>query len=75
MPENDRLSGSLDEINVDFVERKASPRMLVNLSIQLHLARLSLSNIVSYLDKFGVRRVRSTVHNWDHNADLQPKSG
>jgi len=75
MPENDRLSGCLDEINVEFVEREATPRLLMKLSIQLHLAGLSLSNTVSFLEVFGVDRVRSTVHNWVHKADLQPESG
>ena len=75
MPENDRLSGCLDEINLDFVEREATPRLLMKLSIQLHLAGLSLSNTVSFLEVFGVDRVRSTVHNWVHKADLQPESG
>ena len=75
MPENDRLGGCLDDINVDFVEREATPQLLMKLSIQLHLAGLSLSNTVSFLEVFGVERVRSTVHNWVHKADLQPKSG
>ncbi|WP_128906583.1 IS6 family transposase [Halorubrum amylolyticum] len=74
MPENDRLSGCLDEINLDFVEREATPRLLMKLSIQLHLSGLSLSNTVSFLDVFGVDRVRSTIHNWVHKADLQPES-
>ena len=47
----------------------------MKLSIQLHLAGLSLSNTVSFLEVFGVERVRSTVHNWVHKADLQPESG
>ena len=64
MPENDRLSGCLDEINLEFVEREATPQLLMKLSIQLHLAGLSLSNTVSFLEIFGVDRVRSTVHNW-----------
>ena len=75
MPENDRLSGCLDEINLDFVEREATPKLLMKLSIQLHLAGLSLSNTVLFLEVFGVERVRSTVHNWVHKADLQPESG
>ncbi|WP_455447923.1 IS6 family transposase [Natrinema thermotolerans] len=75
MPENDRLNGRLDEINLEFVEREATPRLLMKLSIQLHLAGLSLSNTVSVLDTFGVKRARSTVHNWVHKADLQPESG
>ncbi len=74
MPENDRLNGCLDEINLEFVEREATPRLLMKLSIQLHLAGLSLSNTVSFLEVFGVERVRSTVHNWVHKADLQPES-
>ena len=38
MPENDRLGGCLDEINLEFVEREATPRLLMRLSIQLHLS-------------------------------------
>jgi len=57
MPENDRLSGFLDDINVDFVEREATPKLLMKLSIQLHLFGLSLSNTVSFLEVFGVDRV------------------
>ncbi|GAB6862010.1 hypothetical protein JCM17092_20990 [Haloplanus litoreus] len=56
-----------------FVEREATPRLLVTLSIQLHLAGRSLSNTVPILEVFGVERARSTVHNWVHKADLQPE--
>jgi len=75
MPENTRLNGSIDQIDLEFVEREATPRFLMKLSIQLHLTRLSLSNTVSILEIFGVERARSTVHNWVHKADLQPKDG
>jgi transposase-like protein len=75
MPENTRLSGNIDQINLEFVEREATPRLLMKLGIQLHLAGLSLSNTVSILEVFGVERARSTVHNWVHKADLQPESG
>jgi len=34
-----------------------------------------LSNTVSFLEVFGVDRVRSTVHNRVHKADLQPETG
>jgi transposase-like protein len=47
----------------------------MKLSIQLHLAELSLSNTVLFLEVFGVHRVRSTVHNWVYKANLQPESG
>ena len=47
----------------------------MKLSIQLHLAGLSLSNTVSIIEIFGVERARSTVHNWVHKADLQPEEG
>ena len=75
MPENAVLNGCLDEIELGFVEREATPRLLMKLSIQLHLAGLSLSNTVSVLELFGVDRVKSTVHNWVHKADLQPEDG
>ena len=75
MPENAVLNGSMDDIELGFVEREATPRLLMKLSIQLHLAGLSLSNTVSILELFGVERVKSTVHNWVHKADLQPEDG
>ncbi|MFC7174891.1 IS6 family transposase [Haloplanus litoreus] len=75
MSENASLSGCIDRIELGFVEREATPRLLMKLSIQLHLAGLSLSNTVSILEIFGVERARSTVHNWVHKADLQPEEG
>jgi transposase-like protein len=75
MPESARLNDSLDDLQLEFVEREATPRLLVKLGIQLHLAVLSLLNIVSILEVFGVERARSLVHNWVHKADLQPESG
>ncbi|MCD2205114.1 IS6 family transposase [Halobacterium sp. KA-6] len=75
MPENARLNGNIGQIDLAFVEREATPQLLMKLSIQLHLAGLSLSNTVSILDIFSVERARSTVHNWVHKADLQPESG
>ena len=75
MPENERLNCSIDRIQLDFVEREATPEFLMKLSIQLHLSGLSLSNTVRVLETFGVQRARSTVHNWVHKADLQPESG
>ena len=74
MPENARFNGNLDEIALGFVEREATPKLLMKLSIQLHLAGLSLSNTVSMLELFRVSRARSTVHNWVHKADLRPES-
>jgi len=75
MPENASLSGNIDQIDLDFAGREATPRLLMKLSIQLHLSGLSLSNTVSILDEFGVQCARSTVHNWVHKADLQPEDG
>ena len=74
MPENDRLDGCLNEIELDFVEREATPRLLMKLGIQLHLIDLSFSNTVSIFEIFDVSRVRSTVHNWIHKAELQPEA-
>lgn len=75
MPESARFSGNIDQIDLAFVEREATPRLLMKLSIQVHLAGLSLSNTVSILGVFGVQRARSTVHNWVHKGDLQPETG
>ncbi|WP_076982702.1 IS6 family transposase [Natronomonas moolapensis] len=75
MPKNAHLNGCLDEIELGFVEREATPRLLMKLGIQLHLAGLSLSNTISILEIFGVSRAQSTIHNWVQRADLQPESG
>ena len=47
----------------------------MELVIQLHLAVLSLSNTVSFLEIFGVSSARPIVHNWVHKAELQPEAG
>lgn len=75
MPKFDRLTESSTEIQLDFVEREATPCELMRLSIQLHLRGLSLSDIVSILESFGVERARSTVYNWVQKSDLQPTDG
>ena len=75
MLENTRLSSSIDQIELGFVEREATPQLLMKLGIQLHLAGLSLSNTVSILEIFGVSRARSTAYNWVHKAELQPETG
>jgi len=73
MSEDNHLSGCLDEINVEFVGREVTPRLLMMLSIQLHLSGLSLSNTVSFLEISGVDRVRFTVHNWVHRPIYSQK--
>ena len=45
----------------------------MKIAIQLHLAGLSLSNTVSFLENFGVARCRSTVHSWAKKADFEPR--
>jgi len=72
MTENASLSRDIEAIELGFVEREATPKFAMKLGIQMHLAGLSLSNTVSVLKSLGVERVRSTVHNWVHKADLQP---
>jgi hypothetical protein len=49
MPENTSLVGSIDGFDLEFVERQATPELLMKLGVQLHLAGLSLSNIISIL--------------------------
>jgi transposase-like protein len=75
MTEISRLSGGSDPIELDFVEREATSIEIMELAIHLHLGGLSLSNTVSILDRFGVDRARSTVHNWVQKADLEPRGG
>lgn len=73
MPENARLNGWLDDIDVDVVEREATLRLFMILSILFYLTELSFSNITTIFEISGVERERSTVHNWEHTAELQPE--
>jgi hypothetical protein len=56
MPKNSRHNGYLDEIELEFVEEEAVPRLLMKVGIQLHLAGLSPLNTVLILYIFGVSR-------------------
>ena len=69
------FGGSTSQIELDFVEWEATLNFLIKLSIQLYLSELPRLNTVSVLGIFGVKRARSTVHNWIHKAGLQPTSG
>ena len=75
MPEFQRLSGSSIGIELDFVEREQTPREFIELSIQHQLCQLPFSDTISVLECFGVKRARSTVHNWVQKTDIQPTDG
>ena len=47
----------------------------MKLGIQLYLAVLSISNIISTIYNLGVSRSRKAVHDWVQKANLQPVSG
>ena len=72
MPEIDRLIGDSDWIDLEFMERERTPEEIIEVGIQLHLAGLSLSNTKQYLERLGVQRSRTAIHNWVQKADLQP---
>jgi len=72
MPEIDRLNDSTDWIDVEFVQRERTSERIIGVGIQLHLAGLSLSNTKQYLERLGVERSRTAIHDWVQKADLQP---
>ena len=72
MPETDRLTGETDWIDLEFVERERTPESIIEVGIQLHLAGLSLSNTKQHLERLGVQRSRTAIHNWVKKTDLQP---
>ena len=74
MAEFDRLGESSEWIDLEFVERERTPRFAIQVGIQLHLAGLSLSNTKQHLDRLGVDRSRTAIHNWVQKAGLQPGS-
>jgi transposase-like protein len=74
MSKIERLDGRTSWIDLDFVERERTPRDIIEVGIQLHVAGLSLSNTKQILDGLGVERSRTAIHNWDQKADVQPSS-
>jgi putative transposase len=74
MPEIDRLSQNTEWIDLEFVERQRTPEFAIQVGIQLHLAGLSLSNTKQHLERLGVNRSRTAIHDWVQKADLQPGS-
>lgn len=75
MPEFSRLTLPSSDIQIGSVEREQTPRELMRLSIHLHLSVLSLLDTVRVLERFGVGRARSTIHDWVQKAELQPEDG
>jgi putative transposase len=74
MAEFDRLNRSSPWIDLEFVERERTPKPAIEVGIRLHLVGLSLSNTKQELEKLGVERSRTAIHNWVQKADLQPTS-
>lgn len=75
MAEIARLIEGSGAIELGFVERERTPIWAMELGIQIHLGGMSLSDTVSMLDRYGVDRSRTAVHNWVTKADLQPDPG
>ena len=74
MAEFDRLSGSITWIDLSFVERERTPKWAIQVGIRCHLAGMSLRDASQHLDELGVERSHVAIHEWVHNADLQPLS-
>jgi putative transposase len=74
MSETDRLSEDTSWIDLEFIERERTPEPIIEVDIQLHLAGLSLLNTKQALDRLGVSRSRTAIHNWVRKAELQPTS-
>ena len=74
MPEFDRLESPSDWIDLAFIGRDRTPREIVEVGIQLHVAGVSLSNTKQFLERLGVERSRTAIHNWVRKTDVQPSS-
>jgi putative transposase len=74
MPEFNRFSRNTEWVDLEFVERRRTPEVAIQVGIQLRLAGLSLQNTKQYLERLGVKRSRTTIHDWVRKADLQSDS-
>jgi transposase-like protein len=70
MTDLNRLNGSCDWIDLEFMERERTPEQVIEVGIQLYPAGPSLSNTKQYLERLGVKRSRTAIHNWVKKADL-----
>jgi len=74
MSKIERLKGHNDWTELEFVEREWTPREIIRICIQFHVAGLSLPNTKQILDRLAVERSRTAIHNWVQKADVQPSS-
>ncbi|MDL0123106.1 IS6 family transposase [Halobacterium salinarum] len=74
MTEFDRLKRGNGWVDLTFVERERTPREIIEVGIQLHIAGISLSNTKQFLERLGVERSRTAIHNWVQKTDVQPSS-
>jgi hypothetical protein len=63
MAELDRLGSPSGWIDLGFIERERTLREIVEVGIQLHVAGMSLSNTKQVLERLGVERSRTAIHN------------
>lgn len=75
MHKTTRLKPDSMAVELDFVDAVHTPKPVMEFAIELHLAGLSLSDTVVFIERFGISRARSTVHNWVKKADLEPRGG
>lgn len=75
MAEIARFTGGGDAIQLAFVERVHTPIELMEYAIELHLNGPSLVDTVLSIERFGIERAKSTIHNWVQKSDLEPQSG
>jgi putative transposase len=57
------------------MEREWTYQQVMQLGIQLHVAGISSSNMISILFTLGTDRSRKAVYDWVQKDDLQPEGG
>jgi transposase-like protein len=74
MLDPERLNDAITWIDLSFVERRRTPEWAIQVGIRCHLAGMSLRDASQFLDELGVQRSHVAIHNWVHEAELQPIS-
>lgn len=74
MPKSDRLRNAIEWIDLSFVERWRTLRWAIEVGNRCHLSGMSLRDSSQFLDELGVQCSRVALHNWVHQAELQPIS-
>lgn len=68
----ERLSDAIMWIDISFMEHEQTPNWVIQVGIRCHLSGMPFRDTRQSINELGVQRSHVAIHNWIHNAELQP---